>query len=424
MGGAVTFVRNDDVGARVLAPVLALGVAASVVATLPLLLIGPLSLRMSADLGLSVATLGSAVGIATLIRALSTVVIGPAVDHYGSLPSLRIALLLGGIASAGLALTARTWATLVPWLAVAGLAHAIMMPAVNRLMVSRIPPRRFGLAFGLKMTGPPIAMLIAGLSVPLLVVHIGWRAMYVLLGAACILLIRVVRTPKGGEGRRVILPWSRRRMLPAGRRRGAGSTRRTTFAGRGARALVGLGFVAEFVASGSILTFFVGAADEAGIAGDVAATVLAVASVLALTARIVGGLVCDRSGVHPLRLSSVMFAIGSVGVVGIASGRPQLMLTGAVVGLVGTWGFTNMIWIALMRAFPQSPGRATASMAWAILVGGGLGPIVFGASVEAFGYSASWRGVAAIAILGCLSNIAAARALPAPDPDQARATVD
>lgn len=420
----MTFVHTDGVGARGLSRVLALGVATSVVATMPLLLVGPLSLRMSEELGLDAATLGSAVGIATVFRALSTVLIGPAVDRYGSLPSLRIALLLGGIASTGLALTARSWLTLVPWLAIAGLAHAVMMPAVNRLMVSRIPPQRFGLAFGLKMTGPPVAMLIAGLSVPLLVVHIGWRAIYVLLGAACVLLIRAVRVPKGGEGRRVIRLWPRRSLHTDGSARIAGSIRRTAFAGRGARALVGLGFVAEFVASGSILTFFVGAAHEAGIAGDVAATVLAVASVLALTARIAGGLVCDRTGVHPLRLSSAMFVIGSVGVVGIASGRPALMLAGAVVGLVGTWGFTNMIWIALMRAFPQSPGRATASMAWAILLGGGLGPIVFGLSVEALGYSASWLWVAVVSIFGCLANIAAARALPAPDPDESRVSID
>jgi len=393
---------HDDVRADAMGmpsgfrPVLLLSIGASIVATLPMLLIGPLALQLERELGLGAAAIGSAVGIATVVRALTTAVAGSVVDRQGATRSLRVALVASALACVGLAVTARSWIVLVAWLSLAGISHAVALPAVNRLMVGRVAASRLGLAFGIKMIGPPIASLLAGLSVPLLVVHIGWRPTYLIAGAIGVVTILAVRLvgverPPVSEVRRI---------------------RGDRFPGAGARALVGIGVVAEFVASGSVLTFFVTSAYRAGVGEGPAATALAVASLLALLTRIAGGHVCDVTRIHPLRLSSAMFVVSASGLGLLATGRPTLMVVGMFVGLIAVWGFTNMTWIALMRSFPKQPGRATGSMAWAILVGGGLGPIAFGTLVEVAGYAQAWTMAAVVALIGCGANLIAARLLP------------
>lgn len=377
-------------------PVLLLSIGATIAATLPMLLVGPLSLQLERELGIGAAAIGSAVGIATVVRALTTAVAGSVVDRQGATRSLRVALIASAAAAVGLAVTARNWPLLVAWLSLAGIAHAVALPAVNRLMVGRVTASRLGLAFGIKMIGPPIASLLAGLSVPLLVIRIGWRPTYLLAGVVAALIILAVRgvgaeRPTGSAVHRI---------------------RGDRFPGGGARALVGIGVVAEFVASGSVLTFFVGAAYRSGVAESRAATALAAASLVALVARVLGGHACDVTRVHPLRLSATTFVVSAIGLVLLATGDPALLFVGLFVALVGVWGFTNMTWIALMRSFPKQPGRATGSMAWAILVGGGIGPIAFGALVEGAGYRAAWLMAAGVALLGSGANVIAARLLP------------
>lgn len=377
-------------------PVLLLSIGSSIVATLPLLLVGPLALQLERELGLGAAAIGSAVGIATVVRALTTAVAGSIVDRQGATRSLRVALSASAVACLGLALTARTWSALVIWLSIAGVSHAIALPSVNRLVVGGVVPSRLGVAFGLKMIGPPIASLMAGLSVPLLVVHVGWRPTYVIAGGIAIVTTVAVRIV-GSE-----------RPTTTGVR----GLRGDRFPGGGARALVGMGVVAEFVVSGSVLTFFVSSAYRVGVPEGTAATALAAASLLALLARIAGGHLCDITRIHPLRLAAGMMVLSAGGLGMLATGTAWLMMVGMFIGLIAVWGFTNMTWIALMRSFPKQPGRATGSMAWAILVGGGIGPIAFGSLVEAAGFSWAWIMAAAVALVGCCANLLAARLLP------------
>ena len=113
---------HDDVRADAMGmpsgfrPVLLLSIGASIVATLPMLLIGPLALQLERELGLGAAAIGSAVGIATVVRALTTAVAGSVVDRQGATRSLRVALVASALACVGLAVTARSWIVLVAWL--------------------------------------------------------------------------------------------------------------------------------------------------------------------------------------------------------------------------------------------------------------------------------------------------------------------
>ena len=52
-------------------------------------------------------------------------------------------------------------------LAVAGLANAVNQPAINLFMADQVPLDRQGLAFGIKQSAIPGAILVSGLALPL-----------------------------------------------------------------------------------------------------------------------------------------------------------------------------------------------------------------------------------------------------------------
>ncbi len=397
--------RTEDVSAIVRTPSDASGIAGvtliavvgSIAATLPLLLVGALAVQLSEDLAIGPAGLGSAVGIATVARAVATALLGRTVDRLGVTTSIRLGMGASALAGLGVVLFASSWETFVPWLVVGALSHALMMPAANRLLVGRVPAHRLGVSIGIKQSAPPIATMFAGLSVPLLAATIGWRWAFVAASVIATVMLLSVRRPDGDRAKPRL---DRRSKL------------RTQLSHPWARFLVGTGFACEFFASNSALAFFVMTAFAAGMANQTAGLVLAAASLVAILARIGSGMWCDRSPIHPLRLSSRMFLVGAFGLVLLSTGIPVVMGIGVMLSLTGSWGFTNGLWLSLMRSFPEDPGRVTGSMAWAILVGGGLGPIAFGAILEFVGPRVAWLGAAAIAVLGAVAYEGAARRLP------------
>src|SRR5690606_6966557 len=105
-------------------------------------------------------------------------VLGRVTDRIGSLRAVRVSGLIAAAASLGIAVSARSWLALALYLGLSGSAGALGQPAANRLLSRRVPSNRLGLAFGIKQAAPPISSLLAGLSVPSLVVLFGWRSAF------------------------------------------------------------------------------------------------------------------------------------------------------------------------------------------------------------------------------------------------------
>ena len=63
-------------------------------------------------------------------------------------------------------------------LAVAGVANSVNQPAINLFMADQVPMDRQGLAFGIKQSAIPAAVLISGLALPVLAMPLGWRATF------------------------------------------------------------------------------------------------------------------------------------------------------------------------------------------------------------------------------------------------------
>lgn len=375
------------------------GAAATVVCSLPAFLTPAMAVQLTADLDFGTVGIGAAVATFFGTMAVTSMYLGRVADRLGATLSLRLATIGAAIAATSIAVLSRTWLTLASMLVVSGVAAALAQPAANRLLVNRVRRGRLGTAFGMKQSAPPTASMLAGLSVPVIALTVGWRWAFGLAAIAA-LVVAVVVGPRP--------PSAPARVARADRAKPVPLRNRSTLV------VLASSFGLAFAASSVVLAYYVDAAVLAGSSQRGAGLVFAAASLTAIVTRLVAGVACDRLTLSPLRLSAALLASGAVGAVLLATGDPVTMAFGGVVALAGTWGFPGMFWFALVRAYPDAPGRITGTMAPAA-VGGIIGPIGFGALATSVSYASAWMLTAVLAVLAAAAMLFGARHLAGPD---------
>lgn len=370
------------------------GGLATVVGQLPVFLTGAMAVQITDDLRFGATALGVAVAMYRVGGAATSGYLGGLVDRIGAVASLRLAALVSVVTSVGIATTATSWLVLVGWLTLGATANVLAQPAANRLLVRTVRPGRQGMAFGIKQSAPPAASMLAGLSVPVIALTVGWRWAY-LLGAVLAVLVVI------GAGRR---PPSAQRLTGV-------RAVRPKLRDRGTVLLLALALGLGTTASTPVAAFFVDASVRAGSSPELAGSLLALASAAAILTRLAGGVVADRlSGGH-LRLCAAMVTAGSIGLVLLAVGTPVTMGIGVVVALMGNWGFNGVFVYSVMQAYPDAPGSATGATMPGGLLGGILGPVVFGLLAERVGYAAAWSFTCVAALVAASVFLAAAARL-------------
>jgi cyanate permease len=280
-------------------------------------------------------------------------------------------------------LTARSWWTFVVWLMISGCANQLAQPAANRLLANVVRPGRLGFAFGLKQSAPPGASMLAGLSVPLLAVTLGWRWAF---GAAALLGLLVVVSARPQA------PRPPRQRAERGRRRS-----RPAVLPRPVLLALTFAFGLTTAVNQSTTAFYVDSAVPAGTSAQVAGLLFAAGSLGAIMTRIVAGYACDRMHGGYLKLCATLIAIGCIGLGLLATNTPAAMGVGVLLALGFGWGFNGVFWFSLVRAFPKSPGALTGAVMPGGLIGGTVGPLGFGVVADVFGYPVMWTSVAVLA---------------------------
>lgn len=361
------------------------------VCALPVFITGALAPQLGETLAIGAARLGVVVALYWAMMATTAVHLGRLVDQLGATVSLRIAVAGTATASWGIAATANNWWSLAAWLALAGSANALMQPAANRLLVGRVQPERLGTAMAIKQSATPLATMLAGFSLPLVALTLGWRWAFVMAGVLALVVVLFIqstsvrtRAPRPAHSHGVRL--SQREQL----------------------VLMAVAFGLSICTSTVVLAFSVDATTSSGGSPQLAGTLFAAASVVAILTRLCAGVLCDRTNVNPLRLCAALLTLGTAGLLLLATGRPLPMALGLLVALAGTWGMPGVFWLAVMRLYPDSPGRASGAIAPASL-GGTLGPVLFGLMVEGWGYRAAWTTASAVAMVSALTMLVAAR---------------
>jgi MFS family permease len=364
---------------------------------LPVLALGALAALIRPELEFSEGRLGLAVAVFFAASALFSVPAGTLSERWGSVPTARCTVALGAASLVGVALFATSWATLLPWMIVAGAGNAAAQVATNGLVANVLPPDRNGVAFGIKQSASPMTSLVVGLSIPVVGITVGWRwtfAAAALLAIPALLLLG--RTPVGDR---------------AGRQRsGHLRGRRAPLVVLAASAALGAGAV------NCLNAFYVESAVDDGVGLAQAGLFFAVGGVSGTAVRLIGGWWSDHAKVGRLTISSAMLATGSAAFLGLGLLDASLLLPATVLAFGAGWGWNGLILAAVVDAYPHAPAAATG-VTQAGLYAGAVGtPVLFGFLVQYVGYAAAWSSAAISLLLGASLLLVGARMLPARPP--------
>ena len=384
----MTSVQAQSVTAAPFVRSVAAGGVSTVLATLPVFLLGGLAVLVRADLGFSEVQLGLAASTFFTVAALTAVPAGRVAARTGAWAATVLAAAMSAVALVAMS-AARSYAVLLLALALAGVANALAQIGTNGTLAEVVPAHRQGLAFGVKQAAIPAATLVAGFSLPLVGLTLGWRVSFAV--SALLAVVYVLLAPRTGRRPR------------AGGRAG----------GQGEVAVLALSVVAAAAALASaavngLAAFLVESAVASGLTPSGAGVLLGTGSALGVAARVlVGGLADRRAGGH-LRIVAAMMALGAAGMSLLATGEPAAYVAGTALVFALGWSWPGLLTFAVVRLHPSAPARATSYTQTGVFAGGATGPLVFGLLVSAGSYRLAWS-VAAGAMLASSAAMVAGR---------------
>lgn len=381
----------------------ALAIALATTGVLPVFLTGALAVQLEAGLHVGATAIGAAVATFFGASALSSVRAGRVAERAGPFKVMLVAVGLAVLTLLGVGLAVGSLTALLGFLVAGGLANGAMQPAVNLLLARTVDDRRQGLAFGVKQAAIPTSTLLSGLAVPALALTVGWHVAY-LVAAGLALLV----------GAMLVLPG--RRLIPGPAPTGRRPPTRRARGGAGAAAGDGfdirpLVFLAAAMAcavaaSNAMGSFVVPGAVHDGVAPGLAGLLSAAGSVVGLSVRVGLGWRADRTTVRGrpaaaahLRTVVSLIAVGTVGYAALALGTDGLLVPGVLLAYGGGWGYNGLFNLAVVRAHPQAPARATGVTQVGTYLGGMIGPLGFGIVADRLGFAVGWALCAALALL-------------------------
>lgn len=369
-------------------------IAAASAAVLPLYLTAGLAVQIGRDLELSAAQLGIASTAFFGAQAVVSPFVRALVARFGAARAMRLSMLLAALVAAAIGSLVNGLALLLIALVLGGANNALAQPATNQFIADAIPPARQGAAFGLKQSAIPVASLLAGLSVPVLGLTIGWRWTFGVF--AVFLLVLALREPGGVRREPRVLP----------ERSTAGSISRGSLllltVSSGIAAACGTSF-GVYLVSGAVAT---------GWSEGAAGVLFAVASLSGIVARALAGWMADRrTGRHVATVAGMMIA-GAGGALLLSVGTRPTYLLGAVFAYALGWGWPGLFIFAVVRLNPSQPAGATAFVQGGTAAGAVAGPALFGFWVTTHSFETAWLGVgAALICAGLVSLLARHRIL-------------
>lgn len=363
--------------------------------TLPMLIlyaIGTLGPFLVRDLHIQPGLLGYLTMSTFGLAAVLSLGAGPLVERLGSRRGLGILFFSVALAYV-LIITAPGFFGLAAAVAVCGIAQALSNPVTNLLIAQRVAPEKKAFAVGLKQSGVQVGALFAGLVLPGVAIHFGWRFA---LGMMVPLALGLAFTapfiaPAKAESKAKALTLPRPNVL--------------------LMHLMGVQLCAG-VALSAFVTFLPIFATQQGMSPSQAGLMVAVFGALGIFSRVIltplGARLRDES--HLLLALLVLAAI-AIGVTMQADSASHWKLWLGAVGIGLTAVATNAIAMGMLLRDPAFGTAATASglLSAAFFGGFALGPPAYGAiSNTGYGFTGAWSALIAVLLLGCLMALALA----------------
>jgi predicted MFS family arabinose efflux permease len=367
-----------------------LAIAAGAATVLPGFLVGSLALQIRSDLDVSVAAVAAGV---TVFFAAGAVGAGPGGrlgERAGALRTMRGCVVATAVLLLACAALAQSLAVLLVLLAAAGLANAVCQPAINLFMADQVPLDRQGIAFGIKQSAIPTAVLVSGLALPALALPLGWRPTFAICAVGALVVAAAV-----GRAAPSFAPPPERPRPP-----------------RPSRKLVITAIGAALASAGpnALGAYLVASAVDVGIAEGAAGILAAAGSASSLVVRILVGHRADRRGDYGFSRMVALLVAGAGGFALLAVGEPAAFVAGAFVAFALGWGWPGLFNLAVVDLHREAPGAATGISQTGIYVGAAAGPAAYGLLSSETGYPAAWGVAGGLCLVAAAAVAWAARA--------------
>jgi len=358
--------------------------AASAMTTLgavPVFLLSSQSVFIRHDLDFDESRFGLAVSCFFAAAATTALLGGGLVDRLGRRRSTLLAGTIAVLGGTGLAWGAHSYAVLVVALIVLGVANAAMQVTSNASLARSIPRRRQGLAFGIKQSAIPFAIVLGGLAVPSVGVVVGWRWTF---GITAMLAILVI---VGG----LFLPPDTVIRAAA---RGALEKAPTP-----ALALTAAAMAMGSAAVNSFAAFLASWGFQIGMTPSQTGFLMAAGSGLSIGTRILTGHRADRRGGRHLPVVAMQMVVGAVCLALISIPSIPVLWGSTVLAFAIGWAWPGLMLFAVVRVGREAPGAASGAIQAGAFIGGASGPVLFGLLVSHSGYPFAWRVASAFLLI-------------------------
>ncbi|HPE11139.1 MAG: MFS transporter [Actinobacteria bacterium] len=365
-------------------------VAVNLMGVLALFLTGAMSVQLGREFEVAPATIGALASVFALSTSIGSAPLGRQVRRLGVRRSLWTATAASSVALL-ICAASRSVLMLGVALLIGGLGNAIGQPAGNALVAANVRPARYGLGFGIKQSGIPLATTLGGLAVPLIALTVGWRFAYLLAAAAALVVAFLIPGDQPPTAAR--------------------SEQRIPAALVPKLWLLSAGLVATVLAATSIGALGAAGGVEVGLTEANAGYLVALGGAFGLIIRLGAGVSADRRTFDPLRAVAGLCVLGAVGWFLMASGTPWLFVIGLVVANAFGWGWPGLQHLAVARRFPSSTAAASGVAQTGVAAGLLIGPVALGTLANT-SWSLMWLVAGCAALLGAAVILVAAARMP------------
>lgn len=366
-------------------------VTVNLVTVLPLFLTGGMAVQIGREFDVNPANAAFLASLFALVSMLGSAPLSRGIRVWGIRRSMRFSALVA-IFSLVAAAGSQSIYMLGAALLIAGLGNALGQPAGNALVASQIRPERFGLGFAIKQSAIPLATTLAGFSVPLLALTVGWRVAYLCAAALAIAGICLVPPDRQVSAGRSEAAVPRAFVLPLW--------------------TLALGMTAAVFAATSIGALGTTGAVAVGLSESASGYLVAIGGLAGLTIRLIAGITADRRDFDSLLAVSGLMLIGALGWLAMSIQVPLAFSIGLIIANAFGWGWPGLQHLSIARRFPTATAAATGVSQTGIASGLLIGPLALGLVVTSAGWQPTWIIAACSAFIGAIIVWIASRKIP------------
>lgn len=368
---------------------LVIAAAIATLGALPVFLLGVQFVLIAAELSLDERDLGVAVGVFFASAALASTPAGSLADRLGPRRSMAVSGAVSTTAALVVAVLVSSLAGLLVGLALAGVANAALQMTANASLATSVPPSRRGLAFGVKQSAVPLAVLLGGVAVPAVGLALGWRWTYgiVAVCGALVVLLAFAGSSASAASRRGVA-------------RGDGAPRR-------ALVLTAASTTLANAAANSLGAFLPSWTFSLGMSLSDSSLLLALGAAICAAGRVLSGLAADRRDGRNLPVVAAQMAMGAVGFFLLAQHEIPLVVLGALIAFGLGWAWPGLLIFAVVRVGRERPAAASSAVQAGGFAGGAAGPPLFGWLVVSTSYETGWIAAGIVSLLAAALLLAA-----------------